>query len=199
MTGFEMCRWICSIQYICKGSLQMHGIDKLLWAARWCQDETARITVLGRMAISLPLVLATEKKSGNNETTELAETGRTGSASVILSVAMWLFYGFGQLIRHSSNVNLFAIIETFDLYIGGPVDLASCVHVILLYTLQARLQRYPHSWIFMVIPDHSSPSDFFGVSTPKDLRLCRLILFGVLFGCAADAVVMVSPVGASQW
>ena len=139
------------------------------------------------------------RKQRNDRTGRNWETGRTGSASVILSVAMWLFYGFGQLIRHSSNVNLFAIIETFDLYIGGPVDLASCVHVILLYTLQARLQRYPHSWIFMVIPDHSSPSDFFGVSTPKDLRLCRLILFGVLFGCAADAVVMVSPVGASQW
>lgn len=24
----------------------------------------------------------------------------------------------------------------------------------------------------------------------EDLRLCRLILFGVLFGCGADAVVM---------
>lgn len=28
------------------------------------------------------------------------------------------------------------------------------------------------------------------ISLPLDLRLCRLILFGVLFGCAADAVVM---------
>eukprot|EP00913_Durusdinium_trenchii_P011813 g11095.t1 len=28
------------------------------------------------------------------------------------------------------------------------------------------------------------------IALPLDLRLCRLILFGVLFGCAADAVVM---------
>ena len=33
------------------------------------------------------------------------------------------------------------------------------------------------------------------ISLPLDLRLCRLILFGVLFGCAADAVVMATALG----
>ena len=28
------------------------------------------------------------------------------------------------------------------------------------------------------------------ISMPLDLRLCRLVAFGVLFGCAADTVVM---------
>ncbi|CAJ1328822.1 unnamed protein product [Effrenium voratum] len=33
------------------------------------------------------------------------------------------------------------------------------------------------------------------IALPLDLRLCRLILFGVLFGCAADAVVMATALG----
>ena len=94
-------------------------------------------------------------------------TGRTGFASVIFRVSydvIWFFYGFGELIRHTSNLKLFAIIETYwNIYcnliyilgICGPVDLARHVFMFLFYTLQVRLQGYPrHSWSFQVTPHY---------------------------------------------
>ena len=137
-------------------------IAKLLWAALWRQDETARITVLGRMAISLPLVLATEKKWWNDEMAELA----TGFASVIFSVSygssMVLASWFGTLAISNYLLSLKHLI--YILGICGPVDLASCVHVSVLHT-SGKITRISTS--FMVIPGHSSLYDFSGVGTPR--------------------------------
>ena len=45
---------------------------------------------------------------------------------------------------------------------------------------------------------HSQVLGQMAITLPLELRLCRLVAFGVLFGCAADAVVMAAALSAQD-